>query len=149
MKYSVIQRLILTALFIVSITACKNEDKKIKFDTLSYEAEKESLASKEKKSPANFLSATIRSRKNIIGQTVVIGNLSNHATLCSYKDVEIKLSFYSKTAVKLDEGIETVYELIAPGKMVKFKTKYFAPKGTDSVSVVIMKAVSEINSVKN
>jgi hypothetical protein len=143
------QKLILVALFFTTLAACKNGEKKVTFDTLTYEAVKESLADKEKKSPANFLTANIRHRKNIIGQTVVIGNISNHATICSYKDVELKLSFYSKTAVKLDEGIETVYENIAPGKTVKFKTKYFAPKGTDSVTVVIMKAVSEVNSLKN
>ncbi len=149
MKFSNIQKLIRLVLFLTVMTACKNEEEKIKFDTLSYEAEKESLASKEKKSPANFLSATIRSRKNLIGQTVVIGNLSNHATICTYKNVELKLSFFSKTAVKLDEGMETVYEKVSPGKMVRFKTKYFAPKGTDSVSVVIIKAVGEINSLNN
>lgn len=149
MKYRSIQKLLFFIFFVTVIISCKNEEKKVAFDTLSYEEEKESLAVKEKKNPANFLTATVRSRKNIIGQTVVLGNLFNHATICTYKDVELKLSFYSKTAVKLDEGIETVYEKVAPGKMVKYKTKYFAPKGTDSVSVIIIKAVGETNGLNN
>jgi hypothetical protein len=118
----------------VTILACKTNNEEVK----------ESLADKEKNNPAKFLSVNNRDRKNIIGQTVVIGHLTNNATICWYKDVEIKLSFFSKTGAKLDEGIETVYENIGPGKTVKFKTRYFSPKGTDSVAVMVLKATGEI-----
>ncbi|MCZ2223410.1 MAG: hypothetical protein LC122_07245, partial [Chitinophagales bacterium] len=86
---------------------------------------------------------TNRDRKNLIGQTVVIGYFTNTATLCTYKDVQIKLSFYSKTGSLLEEDIETIYETIAPGKKVKFKTKYFTPKGTDSVAIKVLSAIGE------
>jgi hypothetical protein len=79
---------------------------------------------------------------------VIIGTLTNQATVCWYKDVELKLSFFSKTGVKLDEGLETVYENIGPGKTIKFKTRYFAPKGTDSVAVLVTKAVGDISMAK-
>ena len=128
----------------INIISCTEEKKDKKFDKETYEKVKESLADKEKKNPAKFLTVSDRHRKNIIGQTVVIGNITNKATVCWYKDVEIKLSFFSKTGVKLDEGIETVYENIGPGKTVKFKTKYFAPKGTDSVAVIVMKAAGDV-----
>ena len=128
----------------ISILSCTEEKKDKKFDKETYEKVKESLADKEKNNPAKFLTVSDRHRKNIIGQTVVIGNITNKATVCWYKDVEIKLSFFSKTGVKLDEGIETVYENIGPGKTVKFKTKYFAPKGTDSVAVIVMKAAGDV-----
>ncbi|MNY30246.1 hypothetical protein D3C86_1643410 [compost metagenome] len=87
-------------------------------------------------------------RKNLIGQTVVKGSISNKATICWYKDVELRLSFYSKTGVKLDEGLETIYENIGPGKTIKFKTKYFAPKGTDSVAISINKASGDISAAE-
>ena len=128
----------------ISILSCTEEKKDKKFDKETYEKVKESLADKEKNNPAKFLTLSDHHRKNIIGQTVVIGNITNKATVCWYKDVEIKLSFFSKTGVKLDEGIETVYENIGPGKTVKFKTKYFAPKGTDSVAVIVMKATGDV-----
>lgn len=115
-----------------------------KFNEKTYEENKESLGDKEKNNPARFLKIDNRDRKNLIGQTVVIGHLTNNATVCTYKDVEMKLSFYSKTGVKLDEGIETVYETIAPGEKVKFKTKYFTPKGTDSVAIQVLKASGEV-----
>lgn len=124
----------------VSIFSCKNEKKDKKFDAGNYEKIKETLADKEKNNPARFLTVNNKDHKNIIGQTVVKGTLSNSATVCSYQDVELRLSFFSKTGTKLDEVAETIYEKVAPGKTVKFKTKYFAPRGTDSVSILVMKA---------
>lgn len=139
-------------LFIVSVlfvmASCNDNKKDKKFDAESYEKVKETLAEKEQKNPAKFLIISNRDRKNIIGQTVVLGTLANRATVCWYKDIEIKLSFFSKTGVKLDEGLETVYENIGPGKTIKFKTKYFAPKGTDSVAVVVTKAKGDIANLQ-
>ena len=142
------KKIITVAALFTTLLACKNDKKDTKFDTKTYEQVKETLAEKEKNNPARFLTAISRHRKNIIGQTVVIGTLTNKATVCWYKDVELRLSFYSKTAVKLDEGMETVYENIAPGKTVKFKTKYFAPKGTDSVAILVNKATGDISKAQ-
>jgi len=36
-----------------------------------------------------------------------------------------------------------IYETIAPGGISNFKTKYFAPKGTDSVAMKIVAAKVE------
>lgn len=138
------KKIISFAMLFTIVLACKNDKKETKFDTKTYEQVKETLAEKEKNNPARFLIVNNHDRKNIIGQTVVIGTITNKATVCWYKDVELRLSFYSKTAVKLDEGLETVYENIGPGKTVKFKTKYFAPKGTDSVAILVLKATSDI-----
>lgn len=133
---------------VLLLIACKDKQKEKDFDNTSYETVKESLAEKEKNNPKRFLIISNRDRKNIIGQTVVMGSITNKATVCWYKDVELRLSFFSKTGVKLDEGLETVYENIGPGKTVKFKTKYFAPKGTDSVAISVNKATGDISSAE-
>lgn len=139
------KKLIVIALLGLSVTGCKEDAKKEKkFDTVSYEKARETLAEKEKNNPAKFLKIDNHDRKNLIGQTVVIGHLTNTATVCIYKDVDLRISYFSKTGVKLDEMIETVYETIAPGKSIKFKTKAFTPKGTDSVFVAVEKASGEI-----
>lgn len=130
------------------LLACKNDKKDKKFDTENYEKVKETLADKEKNNPAGFLTVNNENHKNLIGQTVVKGTISNSATVCSYQDVELRLSFFSKTGTKLDEVAETIYEKVAPGKTVKFKTKYFAPRGTDSVAIKVMKALGEISTAK-
>jgi hypothetical protein len=140
----------LTVILLMSIaaTACHNTDqqKEKKFDGETYEKSKESLGDKEKNNPSKFLSVEHKTHKNLIGQTVVKGTITNSASVCTYKDVEIKLTFFSKTGVKLDEAIENVYEVIPPGETVKFKTKEFATKGTDSVAVEIMKATGDLKN---
>ena len=75
-----------------------------------------------------------------MGQTVVKGKLISSAKMVTYKDVDIKLSFYSKTGALLEVDQEVIYETIAPGSTVSFKTKYFTPKGTDSVAMKIVSA---------
>lgn len=142
------QKIVLLMASFILLIACKDKQNEKEFDNNSYETVKESLAEKEKNNPKRFLIISNRDRKNIIGQTVVMGSITNKATVCWYKDVELRLSFFSKTGVKLDEGLETVYENIGPGKTVKFKTKYFAPKGTDSVAISVNKATGDISSAE-
>ena len=60
--------------------------------------------------------------------------------MVSYKDVDIKLFFYSKTGALLQEDQEMIYETIAPGATASFKSKYFSPKGTDSIAMKVVSA---------
>ncbi len=132
----------LIGLFCCSILAmaCKSKAEKEKAETNSYEQAKESLEQKEKKNPLSFISVTSKDKHNLIGQTVIRGSVHNNAKICVYKDVELQLSFYSKTGVLLGQDTESVYELIEPGKSADFKTKYFAPKETDSVGIKVLSA---------
>ena len=125
----------------VLLFSCKsNDSKKAEAEKQSYELTKESLGEKEKKNPQNFLSVDGHNRHSIIGQMVIVGSITNKASVASYKDVDIKLSFYSKTGTLLETDKETVYEVINPGESKNFKTKYFAPKGSDSVALAITNA---------
>ena len=109
-------------------------------DNDKYESGKEQLGETEKKFPSRFLKASGSSKKNLLGQTVVRGTIYNNAKIISYKDIDIKLSFYSKTRALLEEDHEMVYETIEPGGGKSFKSKYFAPKGTDSVALTVVSA---------
>ena len=120
--------------------SCDDKDNyDVKRDT-NYETNKAGLEEKEKKNPAAFLKVTGGQRKNLIKQTVVRGKLYNNARIVTYKDVNLKLSFYSKTGTVLEEDIETVYDNITPGGSISFKSKYFAPRGTDSVGIQVITA---------
>jgi hypothetical protein len=88
----------------------------------------------------NFLVVGGHDKRNILGQTVVKGTITNKATVAIFKDVELKLSFYSKTRALLETDKETVFEVLQPGESKNFKTKYFAPKGTDSVTLEVLGA---------
>jgi type IV pilus biogenesis protein CpaD/CtpE len=137
------KKLVLVFFAATIIAGCNSSDKKTGATKDKYEQTKEKLAEAEKKNPARFLTVTGHKKRNFVGQTVVNGAIKNNAKLASYKDVEIKLSFYSKTGALLEEDVETVFETLAPGKFADFKTRHFAPKGTDSVAVKVITAKSE------
>ena len=123
--------------------ACSGNNKADEPAKDKYELTKETLEETEKKSPKRFLTVTGNDRKNILGQTVIKGMLTNNAKVVSYKDIDVELSFYSKTGALLEKDHEVIYETIAPGNTADFKTKYFAPKGTDSVAMKIVGAKTE------
>ncbi|MEJ7610726.1 MAG: hypothetical protein WKF88_06045 [Ferruginibacter sp.] len=124
-------------MFLLSCDDTDNYD--VKRDN-HYETNKAGLEEKEKKNPASFLTVTGAQRKNLIRQTIVRGKLYNNAKIVTYKDIELKLRFYSKTKTVLEEDIETIYETVTPGGSLSFKSKYFTPKGTDSVGISVISA---------
>jgi hypothetical protein len=121
-------------------TACNNGSRNEKKEKESYETAKETLAQKEQKNPANFITVSSRDKHNLIGQTVIKGNLQSKAKVAVYKDIELELAFYSKTGALLEKDTEVIYETLQPGASASFKSKYFAPKGTDSIAISVLKA---------
>ena len=128
--------LIATALF---FPGCSGSESKEKTKD-SYEKGKLTLEEIEQKNPVQFLRVVGDNKRNIIGQTVIKGSVSSTAKIVSYKDIDIKLSFFSKTGALLEEDHEVVYETVGPGGKAGFKSKYFAPKGSDSVAFKIIGA---------
>lgn len=122
------------------LLACNNAQKYDIKPEDKYEKGKVSLEEIEQKNPSRFLSVSGNSHKNIINQTVIKGKITNKAKIVTFKDINIKLSFYSKTGALLEQDDETVYETIHPGGTASFKSKFFAPKGTDSVAMKVTDA---------
>lgn len=133
----------LPALALLLLTACQGEDKKAGKPKDKYEQTKETLEETEKKNPARFLSVSGHDKRNLIGQTVIRGTLTNNAKVATYKDVDLELSFFSETGTLLEKDHEVIYESLGPGNSTNFKTKYFAPKGTDSVAIKVVTAKTE------
>jgi len=129
----------LTILSAILLFACSENDSS-RQKKESYELTKKELLSKEQKDPGAFISISGHNKKNIVGQTVVRGTLTNKASIAVFKDVDIKLSFYSKTKALLETDKETIFDILEPGESKDFKTKYFAPKGTDSVGLQVLGA---------
>lgn len=125
---------------ILFLFGCNNSKHKIEAEKEGYEKAKESLEEKEKKNPILFLYVNSKDKHNLIGQTVIKGNVFNNAKVCTYKDVQLEVSFFSKTGTLLEKGNETVYDVIEPGKSAEFKIKNFTPKGTDSISIKVLGA---------
>ena len=137
MKYLPVILLLISSFF---FGACKNRPQYDIKSNDKYEKGKLSLEEIEKKNPEHFLLVSGSNKRNLLGQTVVRGTIFNNAKIMQYKDVELKLSFYSKTGTLLEEDHETIFESINPGGSKAFKSKYFAPKGTDSVGLRVITA---------
>jgi hypothetical protein len=134
----VVLLLILTSYFFFS---CNSDGpKKDAADKQSYETAKKDMLKSEQKNPRNFLVVEGHDNRNFLGQTVIKGKITNSASVAVFKDVNLKLSFYSKTQALLETDNETVFEVLSPGQTKNFKTKYFAPKGTDSVALTVLSA---------
>jgi len=131
---------ILSACLIMLVSCNSNNSKNAAVEKENYEVTKKALKEKEVKNPKNFLSVRGSDKHNLFGQTVVKGNIANRASVAIYKDVDVQLNFYSKTGALLETDKETVYETIHPGESKNFKTKYFAPKGSDSIALKILGA---------
>ena len=137
MKISLVFLFALSAI----LFACQNNDaKKALTEKENYELTKKNLRDREIKNPQNFLTVSGNNKHNVIGQIVIKGIVANKATVAVYKDVDVQLDFYSKTGALLETDKETVYETIRPGQSKSFKTKYFAPKGSDSVALKVLDA---------
>ena len=134
------KNILLLIITLITFSACSSKASKETKEKDSYEKAKESLEVRERKNPLSFITVSSKDKHNLIGQTVIKGSINNNAKVCTYKDVQLELSFFSKTGVLLEKDSETVYEIIEPGKSADFKTKYFAPKGTDSVGIKVVSA---------
>ncbi len=126
--------------FFMLLQSCDTGELKEDFAKQDYDQAKESLLKKETNNPASFIRVTGSDKRNLVGQTVVKGMLVNSASVAVYKDVDVELKFFSKTGTLLETDKETFYEILHPGETREFKTKYFAPKGTDSVALRVIGA---------
>jgi hypothetical protein len=121
--------------------ACSRVDKKL--DKQSYTESKKSLSDKEMASPLDFLSITSQEKRSFFGlgrATITKGDVTNNATVCSYKNVRIKMLCYDKSGNRVEEHEDVMDDVIEPGESASFRTKYRLPKETDSISVSIMSA---------
>ncbi|MEP6683405.1 MAG: hypothetical protein ABJA35_09095 [Parafilimonas sp.] len=112
---------------------------KEKFDSKTYQQNKQSLAQREVTHPEQFLKISADDKKNLFGTTIVKGKIVNTASVAAYKNARVKMLCY-KNGIRVEEHEDVVTEIIKPGTVKNFKTKYHLPKGTDSLALFIMSA---------
>lgn len=99
------------------------------------------LKTKEESDPTQYLEAKLTYRKNFIDETVIEGDIHNSASIASFKNVVIEVSFLSKTDAVLGTKTFTVYERINPQQQQKIKKiKIYAPDQTQKLSVNVVGA---------
>lgn len=127
------------AAFVCTLLSCSNNAMNER-DVTAYNKQKQSLLIEEKTKPLSFLKVYASDKKNIWGSTVVKGTISNTATVCSYKEVRLKLLSFDKGGKPLEEHEDVIDGPVKPNDSKDFKLRYHLPKSTDSVSVNVMSA---------
>ncbi len=121
------------------IIGCNNSGGEA-IDEKSYTESRESIEQQERKKPLRFLKVEGDYKKNIVGQTVVKGEITNIATIADYTNVRVKMLFYNKEKKVFENHEKVVEGVVNAGETVKFKAKFRTQQKTDSVSLSIMNA---------
>jgi hypothetical protein len=106
----------------------------------THEDIKISLEETEKSSPTEFLKANGTYRQNLIDQWVLEGIISNTASLAKYKDVVLRIVYYSKTQTEIGSEEKTLFEYFKPNTQQNFKIKTAGFEGTTSIGFEVISA---------
>jgi hypothetical protein len=95
------------------------------------------LLQREQSAPGEYLQVQGTYRRNLIGQLVLEGTITNQATLATFKDPVLAVTWYSKTNTELGTQTYSVYELVRAQGAKRFKLKTNAPGYVASVAMGI------------
>lgn len=92
-------------------------------------------------SPSKFLKADGTYRPTIFGRKFRIeGSITNSASVATYKDAVLEVTFYSQTKTKIGSTQVTIYEVFPPMRAKTFNVKIDAPKATDGIGYSVVDA---------
>jgi hypothetical protein len=111
-------------------------------DTKSYQEKVMTVEEIERAQPAKFLSASGTFNENFWGDKIKLhGIIKNNATVASYKDAVVKVTYYSKTKTELGSKQYTIYENFPPHSEVKFELKIENYKEVNSIGCDVVSAI--------
>lgn len=98
----------------------------------------------ESSKPKFFLTAEGRYDKNLWGNKIKIhGIMKNTATVISYKNAVVRVTFYSNTKTKIGNQEYPLQETFPPGSETKFVLKIDNIKDIDSIGLTAISAIPE------
>lgn len=107
----------------------------------SYQEQKMTIAEMENADPIRFLSADGKYNESFWGTKLKIrGEIINQATVASYKDVTIQVTYYSKTNTVLGTNEYTLYEVFQPNTITPFKLDIDNYKDVNSIGWEVIRA---------
>lgn len=96
------------------------------------------LYDKECRTPLKYLSETHDISYRILsGKHQVSGEIFNSATMATFKDVVLTLTYYTQTGTELGSERFAIYKYCYPGQSVSFDIRTYSPKGCKSLSVEV------------
>ena len=124
----------------VLFIACQSGEQR---PSAKYEEKKATLEEMERDSPLKFLKVNASHRGNLLNQTVVEGEITNKATLVSYKNIQVQISFLDKDNSLIEKQKEILEVVIKPGETTDFKIKTNHVKGANSVTLDLVTATAD------
>lgn len=103
---------------------------------------KEERRKKEIANPAMYVKTKINWRKNLVGETVLEGTLTNTAALANFKDPVVLITWLSKTNTTLATSRYPLYEYLGAKKTISYKLKVKAPSKYNSVKASVESATA-------
>ena len=90
--------------------------------------------------PVSYISTKFSWWKNLVGETVIEGTLTNNATMAPFKDPVLRVTWLSKTNTPMRVSSYPVYEYLGPRQSVPYKLKVHGPRKAESINLAIESA---------
>ena len=96
----------------------------------------------ERARPREFVALNYNDRRNLLGEVIIEGSLTNNAELTMYRDFQLMIYFLDSEGDKTDSASVGVFEEITPGETAPFKVKQKGPRKSE-ILVKIQEAAAE------
>jgi hypothetical protein len=107
----------------------------------TYEEKILSIEEEEKANPKRFLDASGSYRENVLGTKMrIFGNVTSSATKANFKDIVIKVTYYSATDTDLGSDNFVLYKFVNAGTTVSFEWKIDKPSGCSKLGWEVVSA---------
>jgi len=131
----------ITTLGLLTIISCGHSGRSSSDN--SYQEKVMSVEEIERSQPTNFLTADGTYNENFLGNKLKVhGTIKNSATVASYKDAVVRVTYYSKTKTELGSKEYTIYEVFSPHSTKNFELKIDNYKDVNSIDWDVISAVA-------
>jgi len=139
LTYILIAFSILLIILILNKSQVFNSNSKTK---TSYQKQKLTIGQTEKSNPLMFLSIDTKYNENFWGDKFKLrGKVTNRATVANYKDLVVRITYYSKTKTVIGTKDYTIYEVFPPNNITPFKLKVTNYDNVKSIGLKIIRAI--------
>jgi cytoskeletal protein RodZ len=105
---------------------------------------RQELYAKEQKKPKEYLSVSYTLDRTIFsGKDVINGTIFNSATMATFKDVVLKVTYSTGTGTELSTDEFVVYKYVYPNSSTSFQIKTVSPSSTKKIGVKVSSASAE------
>lgn len=110
----------------------------------SYNEKVISVEETEISQPTKFLRAGGNYNKNLIGTKLKVhGTITNTASVATFKDAVVQITFYSATQTELFNKNYTIYDYFPPHSTVEFELKTENYREVESIGMAVISAIAK------